>query len=101
MSSEKYLAGKTAIVTGSSKLNGIGAATALTLAKHGANVSTYSIFTLNSTLLTVPRSLFTMQQALNLPRKSLLRSKNSASKPSPPKQMHHPNLSVPISFAQL
>jgi NAD(P)-dependent dehydrogenase (short-subunit alcohol dehydrogenase family) len=49
MSSEKCLAGKTAIVTGSSKLNGIGAATALTLAKHGANVSTYSIFTLNST----------------------------------------------------
>ncbi|RBQ79561.1 hypothetical protein FVER53590_11962 [Fusarium verticillioides] len=38
MSSEKYLAGKTAIVTGSSKLNGIGAATALTLAKHGANI---------------------------------------------------------------
>ncbi|KAM0228024.1 hypothetical protein ACHAPO_011050 [Fusarium lateritium] len=38
MSSEQYLAGKTAIVTGSSKLNGIGAATALALAKHGANI---------------------------------------------------------------
>ncbi|KAI1050820.1 hypothetical protein LB507_009237 [Fusarium sp. FIESC RH6] len=38
MSSEQYLAGKTAIVTGSSKLNGIGAATALSLAKHGANI---------------------------------------------------------------
>ncbi|KAF4450048.1 hypothetical protein F53441_6753 [Fusarium austroafricanum] len=38
MSSEKFLAGKTAIVTGSSKLNGIGAATALALAKHGANI---------------------------------------------------------------
>jgi NAD(P)-dependent dehydrogenase (short-subunit alcohol dehydrogenase family) len=39
MSSEQYLAGKTAIVTGASKSNGIGAATALALAKHGANVS--------------------------------------------------------------
>ncbi|RGP74043.1 3-oxoacyl-acyl-carrier- reductase [Fusarium sporotrichioides] len=38
MASEQYLAGKTAIVTGSSKLNGIGAATALALAKHGANI---------------------------------------------------------------
>jgi 3-oxoacyl-[acyl-carrier protein] reductase len=42
MSSEQYLAGKTAIVTGSSKLNGIGAATALAFAKHGANVSLHS-----------------------------------------------------------
>ncbi|KAM0238431.1 hypothetical protein ACHAP5_008621 [Fusarium lateritium] len=38
MSSEQYLAGKTAIVTGASKSNGIGAATALALAKHGANI---------------------------------------------------------------
>ncbi|KAF4996130.1 hypothetical protein FGRMN_4680 [Fusarium graminum] len=38
MSSEQYLAGKTAIVTGASKSNGIGAAIALELAKHGANI---------------------------------------------------------------
>jgi NAD(P)-dependent dehydrogenase (short-subunit alcohol dehydrogenase family) len=40
MVKEKYLAGKVAIVTGSSKLNGIGAATAFALAEHGANVTT-------------------------------------------------------------
>lgn len=33
------LKGKTAIVTGSGKLNGIGAATAIALAEQGANVS--------------------------------------------------------------
>jgi len=38
MAKEQYLAGKVAIVTGSSKLNGIGAATAIALAEHGANV---------------------------------------------------------------
>jgi hypothetical protein len=100
MSSEKYLAGKTAIVTGSSKLNGIGAATALTLAKHGANVRTCSVFALNS-ILTACRSLFTMPLALNPPRRSLLRSRHSAFKPSPPKQMHHLRLSARTSFAQL
>lgn len=35
----QVLKGKTAIVTGSGKLSGIGAATALILAEHGANVS--------------------------------------------------------------
>lgn len=39
MTTDQHLAGKTAIVTGASKSNGIGAATALALAKHGANVS--------------------------------------------------------------
>jgi NAD(P)-dependent dehydrogenase (short-subunit alcohol dehydrogenase family) len=42
MSKDQYLAGKIAIVTGASKPNGIGAATAYTLASHGANVSTNS-----------------------------------------------------------
>jgi len=41
MSKDQYLAGKLAIVTGASKPNGIGAATAYTLASHGANVSNY------------------------------------------------------------
>ena len=36
--SEKYLEGQLAIVTGSSKVVGIGSATALALAEHGANV---------------------------------------------------------------
>jgi NAD(P)-dependent dehydrogenase (short-subunit alcohol dehydrogenase family) len=39
MSKDQYLAGKLAIVTGAGKANGIGAATAYTLASHGANVS--------------------------------------------------------------
>ena len=38
MSKEKYLEGQLAIVTGSSKVVGIGSATALALAEHGANV---------------------------------------------------------------
>ncbi|KAH8810804.1 putative short-chain dehydrogenases/reductase [Xylogone sp. PMI_703] len=38
MSKEQYLAGKLAIVTGASKGNGIGAATAYSLASHGANI---------------------------------------------------------------
>jgi NAD(P)-dependent dehydrogenase (short-subunit alcohol dehydrogenase family) len=38
MSKEKYLAGQLAIVTGASKVVGIGSATALALAEHGANV---------------------------------------------------------------
>jgi NAD(P)-dependent dehydrogenase (short-subunit alcohol dehydrogenase family) len=38
MTSEQYLKGKTAIVTGSSKPSGIGAAIAIALANHGANV---------------------------------------------------------------
>ncbi|EXJ90608.1 hypothetical protein A1O1_03711 [Capronia coronata CBS 617.96] len=36
--SQQYLKGKTAIVTGAGKLNGIGAATAIALAEQGANV---------------------------------------------------------------
>jgi 3-oxoacyl-ACP reductase-like protein len=36
--SPQLLKGKTAIVTGSSKLNGIGAASAIALAEQGANV---------------------------------------------------------------
>jgi 3-oxoacyl-ACP reductase-like protein len=36
---EQYLQGKVAIVTGASRTNGIGAATAYSLAEHGANVS--------------------------------------------------------------
>jgi 3-oxoacyl-[acyl-carrier protein] reductase len=39
MAKDQYLAGKLAIVTGASKANGIGAATAYTLASHGANVN--------------------------------------------------------------
>jgi hypothetical protein len=39
MGKDQYLAGKLAIVTGSGKPNGIGAATAYALAEHGANVS--------------------------------------------------------------
>ncbi|KAH8705806.1 hypothetical protein BGW36DRAFT_457187 [Talaromyces proteolyticus] len=39
MSKDQYLSGKVAIVTGSSKLSGIGAATAIALAEHGANVA--------------------------------------------------------------
>jgi len=35
---EQYLAGKTAIVTGAGKLNGIGFAIAYALAEHGSNV---------------------------------------------------------------
>ncbi len=38
MAKDQYLAGKLAIVTGAGKANGIGAATAYTLASHGANV---------------------------------------------------------------
>ncbi|KAI1298856.1 hypothetical protein F5Y03DRAFT_367237 [Xylaria venustula] len=38
MALDQYLKGKTAIVTGSSKPNGIGAAVAIALAEHGANV---------------------------------------------------------------
>jgi 3-oxoacyl-[acyl-carrier protein] reductase len=38
---EQYLQGKVAIVTGSSKPNGIGAAIAIALAEHGANVCTF------------------------------------------------------------
>jgi NAD(P)H-hydrate repair Nnr-like enzyme with NAD(P)H-hydrate dehydratase domain len=38
MAKDQYLAGQVAIVTGSSKLSGIGAATAIALAEHGANV---------------------------------------------------------------
>jgi 3-oxoacyl-[acyl-carrier protein] reductase len=38
MAKDQYLAGKLAIVTGASKANGIGAATAYSLASHGANV---------------------------------------------------------------
>jgi NAD(P)-dependent dehydrogenase (short-subunit alcohol dehydrogenase family) len=41
MAKDQYLAGKLAIVTGASKLTGIGAATAIALAKHGANVSAH------------------------------------------------------------
>jgi NAD(P)-dependent dehydrogenase (short-subunit alcohol dehydrogenase family) len=36
--SQQYLKGKTAIVTGSGKPNGIGAAAAVALAEKGANV---------------------------------------------------------------
>lgn len=36
---EQYLAGKLAIVTGAAKANGIGFASALALAEHGADVS--------------------------------------------------------------
>ena len=39
MGKDQYLQGKLAIVTGASKPNGIGAATAIALAEHGANVS--------------------------------------------------------------
>ena len=38
MVKDQYLAGKVAIVTGASKISGIGAATAIALAEHGANV---------------------------------------------------------------
>jgi 3-oxoacyl-[acyl-carrier protein] reductase len=38
MAKDQYLEGKLAIVTGASKPNGIGAATAYALAEHGANV---------------------------------------------------------------
>ncbi|PGH23878.1 hypothetical protein AJ80_02127 [Polytolypa hystricis UAMH7299] len=38
MAKDQYLAGKIAIVTGASKPNGIGAATAYTLAEHGASI---------------------------------------------------------------
>jgi NAD(P)-dependent dehydrogenase (short-subunit alcohol dehydrogenase family) len=38
MVKDQYLAGKVAIVTGASKLSGIGASTAIALAEHGANV---------------------------------------------------------------
>lgn len=38
MAKDQYLAGQVAIVTGSSKLSGIGAAAAIALAEHGANV---------------------------------------------------------------
>jgi len=38
MAKDQYLAGKLAIVTGAGKATGIGAATAYTLASHGANV---------------------------------------------------------------
>lgn len=38
MAEDKYLAGKVAIVTGASKISGIGAAAAIALAEHGANV---------------------------------------------------------------
>ncbi|KFY48089.1 hypothetical protein V495_01631 [Pseudogymnoascus sp. VKM F-4514 (FW-929)] len=38
MANDQYLAGKLAIVTGASKANGIGAATAYSLASHGANI---------------------------------------------------------------
>ncbi|KAL5344293.1 hypothetical protein ACLOAV_010722 [Pseudogymnoascus australis] len=39
MSTDQYLAGKLALVTGASKPNGIGAATAYSLASHGANIA--------------------------------------------------------------
>lgn len=39
MARDRVLEGKTAIVTGAAKPNGIGAATALLLAEQGANVS--------------------------------------------------------------
>jgi 3-oxoacyl-[acyl-carrier protein] reductase len=39
MAKDQYLASKLAIVTGASKANGVGAATAYTLASHGANVN--------------------------------------------------------------
>ena len=39
MGKEQYLAGKLAIITGASKPSGIGSATAVSLAEHGANVS--------------------------------------------------------------
>lgn len=35
---DQYLAGLVAIVTGASKLSGIGASSAIALAEHGANV---------------------------------------------------------------
>jgi NAD(P)-dependent dehydrogenase (short-subunit alcohol dehydrogenase family) len=38
MAEDKHLAGKVAIVTGASKISGIGAAAAIALAEHGANV---------------------------------------------------------------
>ena len=38
MVKDQYLAGKVAIVTGASKISGIGAATAIELAEHGADV---------------------------------------------------------------
>jgi 3-oxoacyl-[acyl-carrier protein] reductase len=38
MAKDQYLAGQVAIVTGASKLTGIGAASAIALAEHGANV---------------------------------------------------------------
>jgi NAD(P)-dependent dehydrogenase (short-subunit alcohol dehydrogenase family) len=41
MGKDQYLHGKLAIVTGASKLNGIGAAAAIALAEHGANVSVF------------------------------------------------------------
>jgi hypothetical protein len=43
MAKDQFLAGKLAIVTGASKHNGIGAATAYALAEHGANVSSLPI----------------------------------------------------------
>ncbi|KAF7184131.1 hypothetical protein CNMCM7691_004690 [Aspergillus felis] len=41
MAQDKYLAGKVAIVTGASKLSGIGAAAAIALAEHGANIAVH------------------------------------------------------------
>ena len=38
MGKDQYLAGQVAIVTGGSKITGIGAACAIALAEHGANV---------------------------------------------------------------
>lgn len=40
MAKDQYLAGQVAIVTGSSKMSGIGAASAIAIAEHGANVQT-------------------------------------------------------------
>lgn len=41
MAKDQYLAGQVAIVTGASKLTGIGAASAIALAEHGANVAVH------------------------------------------------------------
>jgi NAD(P)-dependent dehydrogenase (short-subunit alcohol dehydrogenase family) len=45
---QQYLKGKTAIVTGAGKPNGIGAASAIALAGQGANVRRETLSNLNS-----------------------------------------------------
>jgi hypothetical protein len=69
MANDQYLAGKLAIVTGASKANGIGAATAYSLASHGANVNdlllslhSFFFFVLLQSQLIFPRLSFTMAE---------------------------------------